>query len=136
MRQRQFYIIALCITLLGYLWIAFHFFYHGGSADVTLCLFKRLSGYPCPACGGTRSLLLLSEGQWLSAAGLNPLGYLLAIGLILLPVWLLFDLLAKRPSMFLFSEKMNTFMRSHKWFTFTFIILIIINWIWNIKKGL
>jgi len=38
-----------------------------------LCLFKRLSGMPCPACGLTRGLLSVLQGEIAAAWLYNPL---------------------------------------------------------------
>lgn len=37
------------------------------------CMFRGLAGIPCPTCGSTRSLVLLSHGNLLSALAMNPL---------------------------------------------------------------
>ncbi len=37
------------------------------------CVFKGLTGIPCPTCGSTRSLVHLSHGDILSALAMNPL---------------------------------------------------------------
>ncbi len=38
-----------------------------------LCSFKRLTGTPCPTCGGTRAALRLADGDVLGAFLFNPL---------------------------------------------------------------
>jgi len=48
------------------------------------CLFKRLSGLACPACGMTRSVLLTLGGDFDAALSVNPAGPLLVAGLVLL----------------------------------------------------
>ena len=40
----------------------------------TLCLFKILTGLPCPACGLTHSFCALTKGDLLAALGFNLLG--------------------------------------------------------------
>jgi len=42
---------------------------------VTLCLFKRLTGIPCPTCGFTRGALNLLQGRLFEAWLCNPLLY-------------------------------------------------------------
>jgi len=37
------------------------------------CVFRGLTGIPCPTCGSTRSLVHLSHGEILSALAMNPL---------------------------------------------------------------
>ena len=40
---------------------------------VELCLFKRLTGWPCPTCGAARGMFCVLRGEPLSAWKLNPL---------------------------------------------------------------
>ena len=54
------------------------------------CWFKQRLGFPCPTCGMTRSVLLSLHGQLREAAGLNPAGPLLVIGLVLFSLALIF----------------------------------------------
>ncbi|MEK7729980.1 MAG: DUF2752 domain-containing protein [candidate division KSB1 bacterium] len=48
----------------------------------TICLFKNLTGVPCPSCGMTRAFLFLGHGQISKATALNPLA--LPVALVLL----------------------------------------------------
>lgn len=45
--------------------------------DSTLCLFKRVTGHPCPTCGSTRGVLALLAGHPLRALAWNPLVFTL-----------------------------------------------------------
>ena len=38
-----------------------------------LCSFRALTGVPCPSCGSTRGVLLLTEGDVIGAFLMNPL---------------------------------------------------------------
>lgn len=40
----------------------------------SLCLFRALSGLPCPGCGILRSLVCCGHGRWAEAAAYHPLG--------------------------------------------------------------
>ena len=53
------------------------------------CFFKKLTGFPCPTCGLTRSILLTLQGDLGAALGLNPAGALLVLGALLLALALL-----------------------------------------------
>lgn len=44
-------------------------FYQGG---FTLCLFRNITGLPCPGCGMTRAFLFLGHGDFYEAIRLNP----------------------------------------------------------------
>jgi len=37
------------------------------------CVFKGITGIPCPTCGATRSVVLLSKGYLATAFAMNPL---------------------------------------------------------------
>lgn len=47
------------------------------AAGIRLCLFRRLTGVPCPTCGGTRAALHLLHGAPRSAWAANPLASVL-----------------------------------------------------------
>jgi uncharacterized protein DUF2752 len=53
----------------------------------TLCLFRELTGLPCPLCGGTTAAVLLGHGDLKGALGASPL----AVGL--LATWPLLDVI-------------------------------------------
>lgn len=57
---------------------------------LTLCLFKAMTGLPCPTCGGTRALGRLAAGDVAGAVAMNPLA---AAGAAALAAWALADLL-------------------------------------------
>lgn len=44
-----------------------------------LCLFKRLTGVPCPTCGSTRSILHLLEGDLAGAVRMQPFMFVAAV---------------------------------------------------------
>jgi hypothetical protein len=52
-----------------------------------LCMFRQLTGLPCPGCGLTRSMIVLAHGDLATAALMHPGGFplfLLLVGLALL----------------------------------------------------
>ena len=55
---------------------------------VEICLFKRLTGLPCPTCGLTRAVCCALRGQWTRSFHYHPAGILLAAALIGGAAWL------------------------------------------------
>lgn len=43
----------------------------------TLCMFLRITGYPCPSCGLTRGFVAMAQGQWSAVLHACPLAALL-----------------------------------------------------------
>jgi hypothetical protein len=48
----------------------------GFTTGPTLCMFRNVTGLPCPFCGTTRSIGHILIGNFESALRLNPLGYI------------------------------------------------------------
>ncbi len=66
--------LAPAILALGVLLAAF--FLPLDRIPYTLCLFLRLTGYPCPSCGFTRAFVAMAHGQWPAVMHLCPLAAL------------------------------------------------------------
>lgn len=101
----------------------------------TPCVFKNATGIACPSCGNTRSLLLITEGDFIGALQTNPLGYIIAFILGIFPLWLLIDTVLKKQSLYNAYRKFEETLKI-KWVAITLIVLLILNWVWNIQKGL
>ena len=56
---------------------------NGFEAGPIICPIRLLTGYPCPGCGGTRSMGAISTGQFEQAWSLNPIAFAVcAIGIL------------------------------------------------------
>lgn len=98
-----------------------------------LCLFKNVTGIPCPSCGTTHSVLKLVQMDWSGALMENPLGYVTGAGLLVIPVWIIFDLLKGTSSFYNQYKKTEELIRK-RWVAASLIMLITANWIWTILK--
>lgn len=52
--------------------------WHPGEGTLSICLFRNVTGIPCPGCGMTRAFALLARGDWRAALAMHPLAPLLA----------------------------------------------------------
>lgn len=97
--RNRFYLYASLIFLSGWSWILFYAFYNTGEG-INLCLFKSVTGFPCPSCGTTRGINAVLHGEWQQALFYNPLSYPLTAFLLFVPTWIIKDLaLAQRSLM-------------------------------------
>ncbi len=49
----------------------------------SVCIFKNITGLPCPGCGLTRSVVYSAHGQWQQAITYHPFGPLFLAGVVL-----------------------------------------------------
>jgi hypothetical protein len=64
--------------------------YIGNKAIDYGCLFKKMTGVPCPGCGGSRSFVMALHGDFYHSIQMNPMGLLVLIVLVLVAVVQLF----------------------------------------------
>lgn len=137
LNRNRLYSILLVACIAGYAWLIYSLnTTQPGRDDVTeVCLIKHVTNIPCPSCGSTRSVLSLLDGNLLKAIAINPFGILIALIMVILPPWILFDIAARRKTLFEFYGHSETFLRNRR-VAIPLLILVIMNWAWNISKGL
>jgi hypothetical protein len=137
MTRNGLYRFVVLAALVGYLFIGylFHIGFPYNDQDLNVCLFKRITTLPCPSCGATHSIMYLIHGDFNRAFMENPLGIILAICLLVFPLWVLFDWIKSKDNFFLFYKRIETLFRM-KTVAIPAIAMLLINWIWNIHKGL
>lgn len=134
--RKKLYLILFIACLAGYIWLYFSItknIAENNSAEV--CLIKHVTNIPCPSCGSTRSVISLTKGDFIGALNINPIGYLVAIIMLIAPIWILVDTIRNAKTLFDFYQKIEFYLKQPK-IAIPLILLVIINWIWNITKGL
>ena len=99
------------------------------------CIFHTITGYPCPACGTRRALLSLLKGDIYTSVLINPYGLLLALLVIFYTTGLISDFVRKNRQ-FRDWLKRSEQLLANKYVLTLIILLMLLNWIWNIHKGL
>lgn len=134
--RNKLYLILFIACLAGYSWLCFVITTNiPESKSIGVCLIKHATNIPCPSCGSTRSIISLTKGNFVEAFNLNPIGYLVAIIMLIAPVWIIADRIMRRNSLLNWYQKIETYLKKPK-YAIPLILLLIINWIWNITKGL
>ncbi len=129
------FLIVMCMA--GYAWLGYSFSQKaaGTSHTYTVCMIKNVTGVPCPSCGSTRSVMSLAEGHFAEATRQNPLGIVIALLMVALPIWIVGDVVRKSSSLFRFYNSFEIWFRQPK-VAVTAGALLLINWIWSISKGI
>jgi len=136
LNRNKLYLILLIACLAGYIWLYFGFKNEiTENNSVKVCVIKYVTNIPCPSCGSSRSVISLIKGDFISAFKFNPIGYLVAIIMIIAPIWILTDVIKKNQTLFDFYLKTEKYIRKPN-IAIPLILLVIINWIWNIVKEL
>ena len=121
----------------GYAWVIYCLAtnYENLHKSYNVCLFKAVTGFPCPSCGATRSLIDILKGNPGAAWHWNPLGFVLLLLMVVLPVWMAYDGLGRKDSFYRFYHSFEILMKKRAVYIPS-MALILANWIWNIHKGL
>ena len=128
----RLYPLLLFLSASGYVWL---FVSNDGSRGIgwSGCITKFLFHIPCPACGTTRAVRAVFHGEWWDSLYYNPFGLLVAVAMVVVPIWIIADLFTGSAS----------FLKAYHWvegklrewpYALTGIALILINWIWNLTK--
>ena len=135
--RNKLYLIFSIALVSGYAWLFYELARGGSGTGNTpgLCIFKHVTDLPCPSCGSTRSVVSILHGNFREALSINPLGIPVALIMLLAPLWMLYDLITRKNSLFSIYCRMETFLKKPA-IAVPLICLVIINWIWNIFKGL
>ena len=134
--KTKLYILVLFLSLAGYSWVFRNVYqYRSHEKPVSSCLFRTVTGIPCPSCGTTHSVISIMKGDFREAVKENPLGFLVALMLIVFPIWILVDLFTRKKSFFDFYSTMEDLLK-RKWIAYPAVILLIINWILNIHRNI
>jgi hypothetical protein len=136
LKWNKLYIFLFITCLAGYIWIfiAMEFGINRNS-QTSVCLMKQITNIPCPSCGSTRAVISLIRGEFLNSLCINPFGLVIAVFMIVAPFWMIYDVITSKNSFIRFYRKLENLVRKKK-IAILLIALILLNWIWNINKGL
>ncbi len=135
MTRNKLYVFLSAACTVGLVWLIITYNINFFGKDINgVCLFKKITSLPCPSCGSTRSVLSLLKGDLSGAFLLNPLGFIILAVIVIAPVWILYDVIFRKATLYRFFGKAELFLQ-RKWVAISAILIVILNWIWNIYKG-
>jgi hypothetical protein len=134
MTRNKLYSLLLIACLAGFIYL-FYTFHKSENDMFRVCIIKNATGFPCPSCGTTRAVALLLKGQLIESVLVNPFGILVAIIMIIFPIWVLMDVVLKNETFLKVYKKSEVIIRK-PWLAIVLLFLVLLNWIWNIYKHL
>lgn len=134
MTRNKLYSLLLIACLAGFIYL-FYTIHRSENDTFRVCIIKNATGFPCPSCGTTRAFALLLKGQLIESVLVNPFGILVAIIMIIFPIWVLMDVVLKNETFLKVYKKSEVIIRK-PWLAIVLLFLVLLNWIWNIYKHL
>ncbi|WP_186757257.1 DUF2752 domain-containing protein [Echinicola salinicaeni] len=135
--SKKLYMLLISALGAGYIWIIYQLIFtsHQQEKGLTVCLIKNVTNIPCPSCGSTRSVLSILHLDFPMAIYYNPLGFLIVSAMMILPFWILLDMVFEKESFWKVYQKLEQKLKKPS-LAIPLILLVLINWAWNIYKGI
>ncbi|TBX70754.1 DUF2752 domain-containing protein [Flavobacterium silvisoli] len=134
MTRNKLYSLLLIACFAGFSYLFYQT--HAVQNDtVRVCIIKNVTGYPCPSCGTTRAVLLLMKGKITESLLVNPFGILVATIMTVLPIWIFADIVLQKETFYIRYKKTEALLRTPRLAPFL-VLLVVLNWIWNLYKHL
>jgi hypothetical protein len=121
------YLVFIIFLISGYFFLLFSGIFN----NHTFCLFKNITGIPCPACGTTRATLLLFHGEFINSILINPFGILTNLLILSSIVWMIRDIIKNNDTFLPFLKRDWDYR-----IKILLMLIVLTNWIWNIVKGI
>jgi len=137
MSRNGLYFLILCLSLAGYLWILINYnsTVQQYFSETSICIFRNITGVPCPSCGTTRSVLAILDGDLMNSIDHNPFGLVVVILLTVLPFWVVIDLMQGKRSFLRFYKYAERSLK-RKYIAIPSISIVVVVWLKTIYEHL
>lgn len=133
MSRRRLYYLALFLGLAGQIWIFYS--YHKlekHEEAFNTCIFKAVTGIPCPSCGTVHSIISILHGNFRQALTENPIGFAGLLALAVVPYWILADLYTGRESFYRFFMHIDGLLRKKR-VLIPLLLTVLLIWIYKLS---
>ncbi len=134
MTRNRLYLFVLLACFVGFVYLLYQLL-NPSDDGIRFCFIKTVTGYACPSCGTTRSVMLLGEGKLADALLMNPFGLIVVLIMVVCPIWITADLVLRKQTFYDWYKKSEKIIRKPP-IAVILILLVLANWIWNIQKHL
>lgn len=134
--KSRLYALAMIACFAGYLWLYYNLTaLQAEKQTIEVCLFKSITHIPCPSCGSTGAVIALIHGELIKSLSINPFGILITVIMLIMPAWILFDIITAKKTFFDFFKQTEVYLKKPG-IAIPLVLFVLINWIWNIIKSL
>lgn len=130
MNAKKLYLFILVFSFAGFIWLFINIFIH---TDITVCIFRGVTGIPCPSCGITGTLRSVFYGNLSETKEINFLSFLILPMIFVIPFWIISDLLFRKQTFYRFYLKTENILKRRK-VAVPLLIVLLLNWIWILFK--
>ena len=135
MTRNRLYSIILAACMAGLIWVVWNHSNLRSDNIQPFCIFHKVTGLPCPACGTTRATVMLIHGQIWEAISTNPLSLATTTIMLLAPLWIAFDLVTRKSSLLVAYRWMEQKLKQKR-VAIPLILMVVAIWIRNILLGI
>ena len=131
--RNKLYILLSIACIAGYIWL--YTVTSIKTSSINVCIIKNITTIACPSCGTTRAVIDVFRGNIVNSVIINPMGLIVAFIMILSPILMLYDVIFRKSILYncyCFTENYV----KRKPIAIILILLVLLNWIWNITKQL
>lgn len=133
--SNRIYSVLLLACVVGYIWVYYALTHSSKESGLVVCPIKQVTGFPCPSCGVTRSLVQLVHGNPGAALYLNPMGMMVGAAMLVIPFWIAADFISGNRSLLIVYNRAGDLLKKPK-IAVPLVVLLMLNWLWNIQKQL
>jgi hypothetical protein len=130
--RKNFYFYTSLFFLTGWCWLIVSTFqiFRG----TTICIFKNVTGIPCPSCGATTGIIHILHGELQAALASNPLAYPLCLAIIYATLCFIADVCLRQNRLYTTYNFLQQKLKQRPAILYSILIIITLNWVWILIK--
>ena len=127
-----FYRLTLGGSIAGFIYL---WWVRTSTTSLLVCPINSITGYPCPSCGTTRTILQILSFDLIQSSLFNPLAYIVLMGMMVLPVWTVLDLIRKKTSLYSVVSSGEQLLQNQPVLRWALLGIMAIIWMWLILQN-
>ncbi len=126
MRSRNLYRLFGTLSVASITWLGWNI--SNPASDLPGCLFRLVTGIPCPSCGITHSMMDIVQLRFSDAIYDNILGFPATIMLAIVPLLIITDIAFRKQYFIICYRRMESVLQRNSLLAGLLVILVALNW--------